>query len=328
MAAFGQLKFNISKHFDIAISGRYTHDKNSQGLSFINSDAQAITGYNPTFVATKGGPVYPWGQMSGQNFSGRISPEYHFNPNVMAYFTFSTGYKPAGIAFVGNVYDPYHKETVRSYEAGLKSEWMHHKLRLNMDVFREDFTNFQATVLTPVPAGNGTTILTSAIGNAGGLVSQGVEGNVAYKPIPDLTFSGSVSFTDAHFTDYQPKPTVSYTNTRLTNSPVWSANAYVDYHHDLTPSLGVQAHLDYAYRGTTWTVTGQPNYSKVPAYSLVNLRVSLLPLNKRLQVGLYVRNMFNQYFSTGYQLYGSAGYLHYTSPDARRTIGGFINFSY
>ncbi|MFT8852465.1 TonB-dependent receptor [Acetobacter orientalis] len=328
LAAFGQLKFNISKHFDIAISGRYTHDKNSQGLSFINSDAQAITGYNPTFIPTKGGPVYPWGQMSGQNFSGRISPEYHFNPNVMAYFTFSTGYKPAGIAFVGNVYDPYHKETVRSYEAGLKSEWMHHKLRLNMDVFREDFTNFQATVLTPVPAGNGTTILTSAIGNAGGLVSQGVEGNVAYKPIPDLTFSGSVSFTDAHFTDYQPKPTVSYTNTRLTNSPVWSANAYVDYHHDLTPSLGVQAHLDYAYRGTTWTVTGQPNYSKVPAYSLVNLRVSLLPLNKRLQVGLYVRNMFNQYFSTGYQLYGSAGYLHYTSPDARRTIGGFINFSY
>ncbi|MBO1326667.1 TonB-dependent receptor [Acetobacter sp. TBRC 12305] len=328
LAAFGQLKFNISRHFDIAISGRYTHDKNSQGLSFINSNVQAITGYNPTLIPTHDAPVYSWGQVSGQNFSGRISPEYHFNPNVMAYFTFSTGYKPAGIAFVGNVYDPYHKETVKSYEVGMKSEWMHHKLRVNMDVFREDFTNFQATVLTPVPAGNGTTILTSAIGNAGGLVSQGVEGNVAYKPIPDLTLSGSVSFTDAHFTDYQPKPTVSYTNTRLTNAPVWSANAFIDYHHDLTPKLGMQAHLDYAYRGTVWTVTGQPEYSKVPAYSLVNLRVSLLPLNKRLQVGLYVRNMFNQYFSTGYQLYGTAGYLHYTSPDARRTIGGFINFSY
>ncbi|WP_244150593.1 TonB-dependent receptor [Acetobacter malorum] len=328
LAAFGQLKFNISRHFDIAISGRYTHDKNSQGLSFINTDAQAVTGYNPTFTATHNAPVYPWGQMTGQNFSGRISPEYHFNPNVMAYFTFSTGYKPAGIAFVGNNYDPYHKETVKSYEAGMKSEWMHHKLRLNMDVFREDFTDFQATVLTPVPAGNGTTILTSAIGNAGGLVSQGVEGNVAYRPIPDLTLSGSVSFTDAHFTDYVASTKANYTNTRLTNAPVWSANAFIDYHHDLTPHLGVQAHLDYAYRGTTWTVTGQPDYSKVPAYSLVNLRVSLLPLNKRLQVGLYVRNMFNQYFSTGYQLYGTAGYLHYTSPDARRTIGGFINFSY
>lgn len=328
LAAFGQLKFNISRHFDIAISGRYTHDKNSQGLSFINTDAQAVTGYNPTFTATHNAPVYPWGQMTGQNFSGRISPEYHFNPNVMAYFTFSTGYKPAGIAFVGNNYDPYHKETVKSYEAGMKSEWMHHKLRLNMDVFREDFTDFQATVLTPVPAGSGTTILTSAIGNAGGLVSQGVEGNVAYRPIPDLTLSGSVSFTDAHFTDYVASTKANYTNTRLTNAPVWSANAFIDYHHDLTPHLGVQAHLDYAYRGTTWTVTGQPDYSKVPAYSLVNLRVSLLPLNKRLQVGLYVRNMFNQYFSTGYQLYGTAGYLHYTSPDARRTIGGFINFSY
>lgn len=328
LAAFGQLKFNISHHFDIAISGRYTHDTNSQGLSFINTDVMGVTGYNPRLIPVNAGPVYPWGQISGQNFSGRISPEYHFNPNVMAYFTFSTGYKPSGIAFVGNKYDPYHKETVKSYEAGVKSEWMHHTLRLNMDVFREDFTDFQATVLTPVPSGNGSTILTSAIGNAGGLISQGVESNIAYKPIPDLTLSGSTSFTDAHFTDYHVNQKTDYTNTRLTNAPVWSANAFIDYHHDLTPTLGLQAHLDYAYRGTVWTVTGQPHYARVPAFSLVNLRVSLLPLNKRLQVGLYVRNLFNQYFSTGYQIYGNAGYLHYTSPDARRTIGGFINFSY
>ncbi|WP_310889132.1 TonB-dependent receptor [Gluconacetobacter dulcium] len=328
LAAFGQLKFNISPHFNLAISGRYTHDRNSQSLGYIWTDPVPLMGYTPTFVPTSAAPVYPYGVMTGQNFSGRISPEYRFNPNVMTYFTFSTGYKPAGIAFVGNKYDPYHQETVKSYEVGMKSEWLHHRLRFNMDLYREDFTDFQATILTPVPDGTGGTILASAIGNAGGLRSQGVEGNVAFKPLPDLTVSGAVTYTSAYFTDYQANQKTSYTGTQLTNAPAFSANAAIDYDHDLTPHLGLRAHVDYAYRGTYWTVVGQPAYSRVPAFSLVNLRLSLLPWNKRVQVGLYVRNLFDQYFSTGYQLYGATGYLHYTTPDARRTVGGFLNIAY
>lgn len=328
LAAFGQLKFNITKKFNISLSGRYTHDRNSQGLNYIWTDPVPIVGYNPKFIPTSAKPVYSYGVMTGQNFSYRISPQYYFSRNVMAYFTYSTGYKPAGIAFVGNKYDPYNSETVKSYEVGLKSEWFHHRVRLNLDAYREDFTNFQATILTPIPDGAGGTILASAIGNAGGLRSQGVEGNVAYKPINDLTLSGSVTYTNAYFTDYRASPTTNYTGTRLTNAPEFSANAAIDYEHDLTPHIGMRAHIDYAYRGTYWTVVGQPSYSHVPAYNLVNLRVSVLPMNRRLQVGLYVRNVFNQYFSTGYQLYGAAGYFHYTSPAARRTLGGFINYSF
>ncbi|MFT9263143.1 MAG: TonB-dependent receptor [Zymomonas mobilis subsp. pomaceae] len=90
----------------------------------------------------------------------------------------------------------------------------------------------------------------------------------------------------------------------------------------------IRAHVDYSYRSTYWTVVGQPAYSRVPAHSLVNLRFSVMPLNKKIQVGVYVRNLFDKYFSTGWQQYGAMGLVHYTTPDARRTVGGFVNFSF
>ncbi|TQL15032.1 iron complex outermembrane receptor protein [Zymomonas mobilis] len=328
LAAFGQLKFNILKSFTLAISGRYTHDRNSQSLNYVTTDPVQIMGYTPTFIPTSAPPIYSYGVKRGQNFSGRISPEYHFNADTIAYFTFSTGYKPAGIAFVGNKYDPYRSEKVKSYELGFKSEWLNHRLRFNFDLFREDFTDFQATVLTNIPAGAGGWLQTTAIGNAGGLRSQGVEGNIAFKPISSLTLSGAATYTDAYFTDYHYNKTTDYTHTRLTNAPRFSGNVFVDYDHDIAPDLGFRAHVDYSYRSTYWTVVGQPAYSRVPAHSLVNLRFSVMPLNKKIQVGVYVRNLFDKYFSTGWQQYGAMGLVHYTTPDARRTVGGFVNFSF
>jgi iron complex outermembrane receptor protein len=327
-AIFGQVKLNFSPRFTVAIGARYTHDDDSQGLNFITTDPVSVAGFTPVFTPSSAPPVFNYGKKTGSNASVRVSPEYHFNRNVMAYFTFSTGYKPGGIAFVSNTYDPYLAEKVKSYEAGIKSEWFNHRLRVNLDAFREDFSEFQTSIITTVPDGAGGVLQAIAIGNAGSLRSQGIEGAVAVKPTRSLSLSASATYTDAKFTDYRYNATTDYTGTRLTNAPRFSANASVDYEHDLSERLKLRAHADYAYRSTVWTVVGQPAYSKVPGYSLVNARISVLPQNDKLEVGVYARNLFNQYFSTGWQLYGALGYLHYTTPDARRTVGGFVNFKF
>ncbi len=327
-AGFGQLKFNLSRRFNIAVSGRYTADSNSQSLTFITIDPVPITGYSPSFIGTSAPPVFPSGQVDGHNFSARISPEYQITDSVMAYFTWSTGYKPAGIAFVGNAYDPYKAETVKSYEAGIKSEWFEHRLRLNFDLFREDFTNFQTTILTTIPDGAGGVLQTTAIGNAGGLRSQGVEASLAVRPTRELSLSGAVTYTDAYFSNYVYNATTNYTDTRLTNSPSWSATVAGDYEHPVSSRLRLRAHADYAYRSDYWTVVGQPAYSLVPGYGLANARVSFVTQNGRFEFGAYARNLFDTYFSTGWQVYGALGLLHYTSPDARRTAGVFLNVNF
>ncbi len=328
IAAFGQVQLNLSSRFRIALGGRYTHDNNSQSLDYIYIDPKPITGFTPNFVATSAPPVYPSGRVKGDNFSFRISPEFQITPDAMVYGTYTTGYKPAGIAFVGNKYDPYLPETVKAWEFGLKSEWFGRRLRVNLDVFRSDFTNFQATILTQVPDGTGGFLLASAIGNAGGLRSQGVEATIAVKPSRSLSLTASGSYTDAYFTDYVFNATTNYTNTRLPNSPDWSGTAAADYDHPISDSLRIKAHADYAYRSAYWTVVGQPSYSHVPAYGLTNARLSVVSEKTGVEVGVYARNLFDTYFSTGWQIYGVLGLLHYTSPNARRTVGGFVNFKF
>jgi iron complex outermembrane receptor protein len=328
VAAFGQLKFNITPRLSLTLGGRFTHDNNSQSIDYVTIDPLTIAGYSPNFVASSAAPAFNFGRVKGNNFSFRIAPTYQLADNVMLYATYSTGYKPAGIAFVGNKYAPYEDETVRAWEAGIKSEWFGRRLRFNLDVFRSNFKDFQASILTQIPDGAGGTINATVIGNAGGLRTQGVEGNLVVQPMHGLQLSGAVTYTDAKFTDYVYNATTNYTGSRLTNSPEWSATASVDYDHEFGSGLGFRAHADYAYRSEYWTVVGQPAYSHVPGYGLVNGRMSVTLPNRPVEIGVYARNLFDKYFSTGWQQYGVLGLLHYTSPNARRTLGGFVNVTF
>lgn len=328
VAAFGQLKFNFTPRLSLTLGGRYTHDNNAQSLDFITVDPLPIAGYVPTFVGSSAAPAIDYGRVKGDNFSYRIAPQFQVTDNVMLYASYSTGYKPAGIAFVGNKYAPYRDETVKAWEAGIKSEWFGRRLRVNVDIFRSDFKDFQATILTKIPDGAGGLLDATVIGNAGGLRTQGVEGNVAVQPMRGLTVSGALTYTDAKFTDYVYNTTTDYTGSRLTNSPEWAGTAAIDYETQFGSGFGVRAHADYAYRSEYWTVVGQPAYSNVPGYGLVNGRLTFSLPSKTIEFGVYARNLFDKYFSTGWQNYGALGLLHYTSPNARRTVGGFVNVSF
>ncbi|WP_242095689.1 hypothetical protein [Sphingomonas sp. CROZ-RG-20F-R02-07] len=38
------------------------------------------------------------------------------------------------------------------------------------------------------------------------------------------------------------------------------------------------------------------------------------------------RNLFDTCYSSGWQIYGALGLLHYTTPNAYHTVGGFAQF--
>lgn len=329
LAAYGQVKLNFTPEFSLALGGRYTHDHNSQGLSYFDTDTEPSIGLplsSLTFIPTSAAPVYPFGDVTGDDFSFKIAPQYRITDSIMVYASYTTGYKPAGIAFVGNKYDPFKAETVESWEVGLKSELLDRRLRLNLDLFRSLFNEFQATILTPIPDGIGGFVNTIAIGNAGGLRTEGVEGTFAAILTPELSINGGLTYTHAFFTDYVYNTTTNYTGTALTNSPMWSGFVAADYEQSFDFGA-VFAHLDYHYRSKMWAVVGQPSYSKVPGFGLVNARVGFTPAGTELEIGLYARNLGNTYFSTGWQQYGALGLVHYTAPQAYRTIGGYIKAS-
>ena len=73
---------------------------------------------------------------------------------------------------------------------------------------------------------------------------------------------------------------------------------------------------------------GQPAYSRVPGYALANARLTLSPDDSPVEYGVYARNLFNRYYSTGWQQYGPLGLLHYTTPNAYRTFGVFAKYTF
>lgn len=349
-AVFGQTKFTFTPQLSLTLGGRYNYDWNGQSIGYYDTDPLPITGYSPTFTAPSVAPTADFrnGSRNGGKFTYRIAPQFAISPDVMLYATYSTGYKPGGIAFVGNKFNPYNAESVKSWEAGIKSEFLNRRVRLNFDLYSSTYTDFQATILTPVTTGIGGFILASAIGNAPGLRSRGVEASLAVKPTRDLSLGGAMTYNDSKFTDYVASPTANYTGTRLTNAPRWSSTINGDYGTEVGTDLKVKAHIDYAYRSATQTVTGAllgdwlappvrnadgtstPNasYSFIPAYGLVNARLSVAKIDDTVEVGVYARNLFDTYFSTGYQIYGSLGLLHYSTPAAYRTLGGFVKFNF
>jgi iron complex outermembrane recepter protein len=328
MAAFGQVKLNFTPKFNVSLGVRHTQDKNSQSQSFFNTPPEPITGITPTFIATSAKPVYPYGQVDGNNTSYKIAPQYKLSDNVMVYASYSTGYKPGGVAFVGNKYSPFKAETVEALEAGVKSELFGRRLRLNFSLFDSKFTDFQASILTPIPDGLGGFLQTVTIGNAGGLESKGAEISTVWRATPSLTINSSATYTDAVFTDYVYNTTVNYTGSRLTNAPRLQTFLGADYQHAFGDSSLIKAHIDYAYRSKTWTVVGMPSYSKVDGYGLINARLTFVPHSGNFEYGIYGRNLGNTYFSTGWQQYGALGLMHYTAPNAYRTVGLFAKYSY
>lgn len=324
-AAFGQLKFNITPKASLAISGRYTHDNNAQSINYIWIDPRPITGVNATFTPTSAKPFKQSGRVKGDNFSYRVAAQYKLTEDVMAYATYSTGYKPGGVAVVGNQYAPYADETVKSLEAGVKSELFGRRVRLNADVFSSTFSDFQASVLTVIP---GNPITQVAIGNAGELKSQGAEANFAWRIDDAFTLTGAATYADAHFVDYQYNATTNYGGTSLTQAPKWSTSLSLAYDHDVGGNLRLRANLDYAWRSKSWAQLGEPANMELPAFGLLNGRVSVSPQNSALELGLYGRNLLDKYYSASLQQYSTLSLVHYTVRDAHRTVGVFARYAF
>jgi iron complex outermembrane receptor protein len=324
-AAFGQLKFNLTPRASLAFSGRYTHDDNSQNYGFFWIDPLPLTGVAATFTPTSARPLQTYGAIKGDNFSYRIAGQYNVTNAIMLYATWSTGYKPGGAAFVGNNYSPYGAETVKSLEAGIKTELFDRRVRLNADLFTSKFSDFQASLISYVP---GNPLPVVAIGNAGGLKSQGAEMTFAWRATNALTLNGGLTYADAHFTDYAYNATTNYGGTKLTNAPEWQGTASAVYDREIGGTVRLRANLDYAYRSKVWTAIGQPAYSEVPGYGLANARISLAPVNRDIEVGVYARNLFDTYYSAAFQQYSTLSLVHYVARDAHRTVGVFAKFGF
>lgn len=126
-----------------------------------------------------------------------LGVQYDVTRDVMAYATFSTGFKAGGYGGT-NVIEQYGPEYVKAYEIGVKGSLFDHALDLTLAAFRSDYRDLQEATIVFLPSGAVIAVTT----NAASARSQGIEFGSTWRVSPLLSFSADVAYLDSRFRNY------------------------------------------------------------------------------------------------------------------------------
>lgn len=304
-AAFGNFTYDLTDALTVELGGRYTHETKvfSQNAVRVASNLPLIPGVTPYTL-----------EDSWDAFSPRASLSYDFTRDVMAYASFSRGFRsggfngrPTAAAEVGS-YDP---EYLTAYEIGLKS--IVGPMTINLAAFRNEYTDQQLLV--------NKTNLNVTYENAGRSRIQGVEIELAAKVSPRFQFSGSLGFLDAKYLEFQSFVNgvlTDLTDRKLKNAPEITGSLSLVYTLPLSDRLDARLRADASYRSRTF-VDVENSPLRTPDYALLNLSGEFdLPF-EGLSLRLAVDNVTNQQvIVAGFDGRASFGFLEGYYSDPRR----------
>lgn len=134
-ALFGQIGFDLTDELELQVGARYSESSTA----------------NHIFVNQYGLPITQEQKAEYSNLSGKVALNWTIDANHFLYAFVATGFRPGGLNVpVGlGMPDPFDEEKVTNYEIGWKAGWLGGAVRTQVDVFYNDYENFQVTVGYP-----------------------------------------------------------------------------------------------------------------------------------------------------------------------------------
>ena len=95
----------------------------------------------------------------------------------------------------------------------------------------------------------------------------------------------------------------------LPNMPPWTVSIGAQYDLDLPDGWRSTLRVDYYHQGDSWARVYQDPIDAIRGWSNVNLRLTLTPPRRRLEIEIYCKNLFNSTAITGTFLNSDNTYL-------------------
>jgi outer membrane receptor protein involved in Fe transport len=182
---------------------------------------------------------------SSDTFTYLVSPRYVFSPDLMVYARVASGFRPGTsnqAVLSGQVVPPQSSpDSTKSYEVGLKGDFLDHKLSIDTSIYHVDWKNIQIVVFTQAAYGY--------ITNGSAAKSDGVEFSATLRPRAGLQVAAWVDYNNAVLTQDFPANASAFglTGNRLPEGSRLSGNLSVD--------------QDFAlWNGATGSVGGKVSY--------------------------------------------------------------------
>ena len=329
---YAEANYDVTSKLTITGGARYSNDRKS--ISIVqNEDA------NPANLLKRQSTD------SWNSFDYRLTGDYKFSDDVSVYATQSTGYKAGGINgsvitspgdFLKKSHNnllPYDPEKVVNDEVGLRSEWLNHRLRLNLTAYTMNYKNLLINSRDfTAPLGTDAVEV-----NAGRVRLSGVEAEVVVIPTTGLRLNASLGTLDVSYKYLLPDsplfenyPGADHQMTCPTAVHPWTfAQGCQAFPLQFSPKLSYNLGASYTHAMGEGDLTATAAYNHVstqrssniarnalliPAYGLLNLRLQY-DLNK-WTVALTGSNVLGEHYLLGggmgrltpfYTVYGNLG---------------------
>ena len=304
-AVFGQATYVLWEQLDLTAGLRYEHERaETDSILRDTLDGQS--------------PVQRGSLSSSKDFSAvlpKLAVAWHVTDGQMLYATFAGAHRSGGFngfsAPAGE--EAYGEEFSWLYEVGTKSMFFDERLMLNLSLFHIDIQDEQLALFN---ARN----MQSYVANAGKSHRQGVEAEAKYAVLPGLELSGSFTYMDARFDEYEDGVTgVDYKGNQVFCVPEYTYNLAAQYRFPLEDDLTFFARADLAGVGPRYF--DDENNVRSPAYELVHLKVGMEW--RGLDCYVWVKNVFDQEYRSFENT--QMGIAEYGPP---RTIGLTVGYRF
>jgi len=295
-AVFGQATYEIVTDLRLTVGGRFTWDRKR----FANNQPSV--------------PAVFRAERDWDNFSPKVSLDYRVSDDVFVYATYAGGYKAGGfnrsnLRVVAET--PYDEEEVESFEAGIKTDLLGNRLRLNATGFYNDYTDLQLSTFDPATG-------TTRRFNAAQANTKGIEFEATARPAGGFDLYGSVGYLDAEYDEFVDRIGTTLTDVsfrKLKGAPKWQYNAGFSYSHELASAGTVRLAGEVNYRSKVFNNVANTEQIATDSRRLVNASIAYLTPDERWTFTLAGRNLTDEeYFTNGIFIGGLISAVYPADP--------------
>jgi len=247
-AAFGEATLHLTNALDLTAGARFFEFKQTVD----NLPSLGRLAGPGSFLESKEDGINP-----------KVGLSYKVSADHLLYASASKGFRPGGpnlpvsnplcgpeLAAFGLIASPTNlkSDSLWTYEVGSKNEVNGGRVMLNGSLYYSDWKDIQQTIRLPLCGGQFNT-------NAGAARVRGAEVEARINLARGWQLGGNAAFIDAKITDggtgtlTDPAGALPRAGDAILETPRWIAGAYASYSIPVNATWGMEARVDYRYRG-------------------------------------------------------------------------------
>jgi len=311
-AAYAQANYHFTDKLTGTLGGRYTienRDFTYQGVYDSFSGIPLVFNPAAVTVAQKNANAFTKldftnaGEINNKtwySFTPKYGISYQFTPGLFSYASISEGFNAGGFnnrASSSAAALPYDQEHVTTYEAGVKSDWLDHRLRVNATIFYNDYTDLQQTALVISPVNN---TAVSVRTNAGSAHTDGFELEGTEEPIDGLFLTDSVSYLNTRYDSFNAPGTnidtgsTTATGNQLPFAPRWQLYGAANYTVPVQLPGTLKLGADISYETSYFSDVFNYSQGEIHAQAFTDAFISYAPANSHWTAILTGQNLTNR----------------------------------